>query len=48
MELKTYRAKTIHEALALVRRDLGPRAAVLGTREVRATAACSAGWVAIG
>ncbi len=37
MELKTYRAKTIHEALALVRRDLGPDAAVLGTREVRGT-----------
>jgi flagellar biosynthesis protein FlhF len=37
MQLKTYRAKTIHEALALVRRDLGPDAAVLGTREVRGT-----------
>ena len=37
MELKTYRAKTIHEALALVRRDLGPNAAVLGSREVRGT-----------
>ncbi|HTU24169.1 MAG TPA: AAA family ATPase [Pirellulales bacterium] len=35
MELKTYRARSIHEALALVRRDLGPDAAVLETREVR-------------
>ncbi len=35
MELKTYRAKSIREALALVRRELGPDAAVLGTREVR-------------
>lgn len=34
MELKTYRAATMHEALALVRRDLGPDAAVLHTREV--------------
>jgi len=35
MELKTYRAATMQEALALVRRDLGPDAAVLHTREVR-------------
>lgn len=35
MELKTYRAATMHEALALVRRELGPHAAVLHTREVR-------------
>lgn len=35
MELRTYRATSIHEALALVRRDLGPDAAVLHTREVR-------------
>ena len=35
MELRTYRAATMHEALALVRRELGPDAAVLHTREVR-------------
>jgi len=35
MELRTYRAATMYEALALVRRDLGPDAAVLHTREVR-------------
>ena len=34
MEVKTYRAATMHEALAMVRRDLGPDAAVLHTREV--------------
>ena len=34
MELKTYRAATMHDALALVRRELGPDAAVLHTREV--------------
>lgn len=35
MDIKTYRAASMHEALALVRRDLGPDAAVLHTREVR-------------
>jgi flagellar biosynthesis protein FlhF len=35
MEVKTYRAATMHEALAMVRRDLGPDAAVLHTREFR-------------
>ncbi|MBN2580284.1 MAG: flagellar biosynthesis protein FlhF [Pirellulales bacterium] len=35
MELRTFRASTMHEALALVRRELGPDAAVLHTREVR-------------
>jgi flagellar biosynthesis protein FlhF len=35
MELRTYRAATMHAALALVRRELGPDAAVLHTREVR-------------
>lgn len=35
MMIRTYRAKTIQEALDLVRRDLGPDAAVLHTREVR-------------
>jgi flagellar biosynthesis protein FlhF len=36
MEIRTYRAATMHEALALVRRDLGPDAAVLHAREVPA------------
>jgi flagellar biosynthesis protein FlhF len=35
MDVKTFRAKTMPEALALVRRELGPDAAVLHTREVR-------------
>jgi flagellar biosynthesis protein FlhF len=35
MELKTYQALTMSEALALVRRELGPDAAVLHTREVQ-------------
>ena len=35
MDVKTYRARTMQEALALVRRELGPEAAVLHTREVR-------------
>lgn len=34
MEIKTYRAKTMRDALELVRRELGPSAAVLHTREV--------------
>ncbi len=34
MEIKTYRAASVQEALALVRADLGPDAAVLHTREV--------------
>ncbi len=34
MEIKTYRADSMQEALALVRQDLGPEAAVLHTREV--------------
>ncbi len=34
MEIKTYRAATMHDALVLVRRELGPDAAVLHTREV--------------
>ncbi len=37
MEIKTYRAATMHEALAMVRRDLGPDAAVLQAREVPAS-----------
>ncbi len=36
MEVRTFRAPTMQEALSLVRRELGPDAAVLHTREVRA------------
>lgn len=35
MSTKTYRASTMKEALARVRRDLGGSAVILGTREVR-------------
>lgn len=35
MEVKTYRARSVQEALQLVRRDLGSGAAVLHTRELR-------------
>jgi flagellar biosynthesis protein FlhF len=35
MEIKTYRAGSIHEALEMIRYDLGSDAVVLGTREVR-------------
>jgi flagellar biosynthesis protein FlhF len=35
MEVKSYRAKSLQEALRLVKDDLGPDAAVLQTREVR-------------
>src|SRR5262245_10023643 len=35
MSTKTYRAATMREALAQVRRDLGGDAVILGTREVR-------------
>ena len=34
MEVRTFRAKSMQEALGLVRRELGPGAAVLHTREV--------------
>jgi flagellar biosynthesis protein FlhF len=34
MQIKTYRARSMQEALARVRRELGPDAAVLHTREV--------------
>lgn len=34
MDVRTYRAATMYEALAMVRHDLGPDAAVLHTREV--------------
>lgn len=34
MEIKTFKAKTMRDALELVRRELGPSAAVLHTREV--------------
>ena len=43
MEVKTYRATTMHEALMLVRRELGPDAAVLHTREVRSSRLF--GWI---
>jgi flagellar biosynthesis GTPase FlhF len=36
MDIKTFRASSMQEALKLVRRELGPEAAVLRTREVRA------------
>src|SRR3954471_15731009 len=35
MSARTYRAGTMKEALAQVRRDLGGHAVILGTREVR-------------
>ena len=35
MDVRTYRAKTMQEALDMVRRELGPKAAVLQTRDVR-------------
>lgn len=35
MNVKTYRARSMQDALAMVRRELGPRASVLHTREVR-------------
>ena len=34
MDIKTFRAKTMQEALGLVRRELGPDASVLHTREL--------------
>lgn len=34
MDIRKYQARTMQEALAMVRRDLGPEAAVLHTREV--------------
>jgi flagellar biosynthesis protein FlhF len=40
MEVKTYRAPTMQEALQLVRRELGPSASVLHTREV-----CGSAWL---
>lgn len=36
MEIRTYRAPSMQEALAMVQRELGPDAAVLHTRQVRA------------
>ncbi|MEN6404917.1 MAG: hypothetical protein ABFC77_00445 [Thermoguttaceae bacterium] len=35
MKLLTFRAATMHEALARIRRELGPEAALLGARRVR-------------
>ena len=43
MEVKTYRARSLQEALQFVRRDLGPGAAVLHTREVNSGVL---GWLA--
>jgi len=34
MDVKTFRAKSMHEALDLVRRKLGPDASILNTREI--------------
>ncbi len=34
MEPQTFQAREIKEALALVRRELGPEAVILGTRQV--------------
>jgi len=42
MEVKTFRAESLHEALNRVRAELGPDAAVLQTREVRS------GWLGWG
>lgn len=35
MDIRTYRAASMHEALSLVRKELGPEASILHTREVR-------------
>src|SRR5262245_42602575 len=35
MDIRTYRAASVREALAMVRRDLGPGAALLHTRELK-------------
>ena len=35
MDVKTYRARSLQDALRLVRADLGPQAAVLQTRQLR-------------
>ena len=35
MQVKTYRAPSIQDALQMVRADLGPDAAVLQTREIK-------------
>jgi flagellar biosynthesis protein FlhF len=37
MDIKTFRAKSMQDALALVRRDLGPDASVLHTRELNSS-----------
>lgn len=42
MDVKTFRAGSLHEALHRVRAELGPDAAVLQTREVRS------GWLGLG
>ncbi len=35
MQLKSYRADTMQQAIEMIRRDLGPEASVLYTRQVR-------------
>src|ERR1700683_1955253 len=35
MDVRTYRARSMQEAFEMVRRELGPKAAVLQTRDVR-------------
>ena len=44
MELKTYRAPTMHEALAMVRRDLGTDAAM--SIPAKSNPAASSAWCA--
>ena len=34
MDLRTYNARSLQEALRMVREDLGPEAAILHTREI--------------
>ncbi|MFP6619334.1 MAG: flagellar biosynthesis protein FlhF [Pirellulaceae bacterium] len=41
MDVKTYRAKTLQEALQMIQSDLGPDASILQTRQVRSG---MAGW----
>ena len=45
MQLHTFRARSLAEALRLVREELGPDASVLHTREV-GVARSAAGWAA--
>ena len=45
MDIRTYRARSLQDAIELVRQDLGPDASVLHTREVKSGAL---GWVGRG